>query len=256
MSIKVTDTGAQSVDRAMALLLAIGAHGETGASLSELCNEVGITKPTGRRLLLSLIKARMVEQVPTSKCYTLGATAYTIGQMASSRFSLLEHFRSSATRVAEATGDTCILAMRQGDFVAIIARVEGSYAIRSHTLQVGQRIPMGVGSASLAMLSAMASEEVEDLIALNCDIIRKRYPENTPSIIRKNVIAARRNGYSFNPGLLFEHSWGVGVPIKSANGQIIGALSVSAIDYRMTNSHVATLVSTLKREVERVYKLR
>ena len=47
-------SGAQSVDRALALLSLVGRHAGRGASLSQLVADSGLNKPTVRRLLLAL----------------------------------------------------------------------------------------------------------------------------------------------------------------------------------------------------------
>ncbi|WP_126975843.1 IclR family transcriptional regulator [Frigidibacter oleivorans] len=244
--------GAQSVDRALALLLAIGTYGERGAPLAGLCADFGLSKPTCRRLLLSLLNVGLVDQDPKSRHYLLGSASYSLGNLASPRFSLMEHYRSAIVRIAERTGDTCILTMRQGDFCVVIARVEGTYPIRSHMVQPGQRIPLGAGAAGIAILSAMSDEEVVDLVVLNRETLNKQFPANTSSVIVKNVGNARRNGYSLNRGLLFEHAWGIGIPIISTTGQAIGAITVSAVDHRMTEAHISKLVAIMREEKERV----
>src|SRR5690606_32957584 len=71
-------SGAQSVDRALALLGLVGQH-PGGATLTDLVGRSGLNKATVRRLLLALIRAGLVEQSGDSRLYHLGEEAYILG---------------------------------------------------------------------------------------------------------------------------------------------------------------------------------
>ena len=247
-------TGAQSVDRALSLLLAIGRYGEAGAGLAELCAEFELTKPTCRRLLLSLMRAELVEQPSETNGYRLGRAAYVLGSFASRRFALLEDFKNSLLRLAEQTGDTCILTVRQGDFGVVVGRAEGSYPIRSHTIHPGQKIPLGIGAAGIAILSVLEDDEIDETLVLNAELIARKYSANTQKKIRSNVREARRNGYSLNRGLVFPHVWGVAGTIHPPGGEVMGAITVSAIDHRMNQAHIDMVSSCIQTEIKSVLK--
>ncbi|WP_320176405.1 helix-turn-helix domain-containing protein, partial [Roseovarius pacificus] len=83
--------GAQTVDRALAVLSAVGRHSTDGVSLAELVGETGLNKPTVRRLLLALMRGRMVEQNAGTRRYFLGEEAYILGTFAAQRHGILEH---------------------------------------------------------------------------------------------------------------------------------------------------------------------
>ena len=63
--------GAQAVDRALGLLAAVGRAPAEGATLAALARAAGMSKPTARRLLISLIAAHLVEQDRESRAYHL-----------------------------------------------------------------------------------------------------------------------------------------------------------------------------------------
>ena len=73
-------SGSQSVDRALRLLAIVGRDAENGKALSEIVEESGLNKPTARRLLIALMRARLVEQDTRSRRYYLGDEAFVLGR--------------------------------------------------------------------------------------------------------------------------------------------------------------------------------
>ena len=74
-------SGVQSVERASALLLALGDTPQ-GASLSALSAVVGLHKSTARRLLVTLSHMGLVRQMPPDDLYTLGPRMPALGAAA------------------------------------------------------------------------------------------------------------------------------------------------------------------------------
>jgi DNA-binding IclR family transcriptional regulator len=64
-------------------------------------------------------------------------------------------------RIAEATGDTVFLTQRSGLDSVCVDRQEGTFPIKTFTLEIGMRRPLGVGTGSLAILSGLSEEEVK-----------------------------------------------------------------------------------------------
>ncbi|MHC5655825.1 IclR family transcriptional regulator [Stappia sp.] len=245
-------SGAQSVDRALALLSLVGRHAGRGASLTQLVDDSGLNKPTVRRLLLALIRGGMVEQDETSRLYFLGEETYVLGTFAGQRFGLVEICRASLTRLSDRTQDTSFLSVRRDAQSLCLYREEGTYPVRTHALQAGFEHPLGIGAGSLAMLAALPDAEVEETLATNEESIRARYPGLPPERIRSDVRTTRERGYSLNPGLIVANSWGVGVAFRFPDGRIAGALSIAAIDSRMREDRQKELADCLRQEVEKV----
>lgn len=244
--------GAQSVDRALALLSTVGRHADRGASLTSLVEESGLNKPTVRRLLLALIRGGLVEQDEESRLYYLGEEAYVLGTLASQRFNLLEICRASLSRLSERTQDTSFLSVRRDMLSLCLYREEGTYPIRTHALQMGFEHPLGIGAGSLAMLAALSDSEVEEALAVNEAMLLERYPSLPPERVRADVALTRQRGYSLNPGLIVANSWGVGVAFHFPDGRLAGALSIAAIDTRMQETRQVELAGYLKQEVARI----
>lgn len=244
-------SGSQSVERALSLLSLVGRGGDDGAALAGIVAASGLNKPTARRLLMALIRARMIEQDPATRRYRLGQESYVLGILAARRHGLLEQAAEALRRLCAATGDTSFVSARSGDFVLCLRREEGSHPVRTHALQTGDQNPLGVGAGALALLAALPEPEREAAIQRLAGAYAE-YPGYTPEIVRADVARALEAGYALNPGRVVPSSWGIGVPLRFPDGRVAGALSIAAIDNRMQPARQQELAAILHAEARAV----
>jgi DNA-binding IclR family transcriptional regulator len=244
--------GAQSVDRALTLLALVGRHPDRGVGLATIVAETGLNRPTARRLLLALIRARLVEQDEATRRYFLGEEAFVLGALASRRFGLLDLAIDSLATLARESGDTSFLSVRRENYAVCLHREEGAYPIRIHALQVGYQHPLGVGGGSLAILAALPDEEVERVLEANQPVLAAQYPSYSLPLLHHHVALTRDRGWSINPGLILPNSWAIGVAVLYPNGRPAGALSLAAIDSRMGEDRQQELGSLLQGEAGKV----
>jgi DNA-binding IclR family transcriptional regulator len=241
-------TGAQSVDRVLGLLSAIARAGGKSVSINFLVEESGLSRPTVRRMMLALIRAGFVEQDEDSRTYALGTESYVVGLMANRRFNLLDLAIDSLVALSRDSEDTSFLSIRRGAHSVCLHREEGSFPIRTHALQAGQKHPLGVGAGGMAILAALSDEEAENIIADNADLLARDYPGYSLDLMRQHVRDTRKRGWSVNPGLYVPNSWAVGIVLLSPDGKPIGALSIAALDARMQADRQIRIADLLKRE--------
>jgi DNA-binding IclR family transcriptional regulator len=240
--------GAQSIDRAATLLLLVGRAGPSGARLSELVEQCDLTKPTVRRMLLALVRAGLLDQDPDTRRYHLGPEIYVLGTLASARFGIHPISLRALARLSQETGDTAFLSVPRGTYSICVHREEGSYPIRVHALHAGDRHPLGIGAGSLALLSALPDDEVEQALAANADILAEKYPQYSPPVLRALVEESRAKGYALNPGMMLSGSWAIGVSIRGLDGRPVGAISIAAIESRLGEERQRELALLLAKE--------
>ena len=201
-------SGLQTVQRAASVLRALSERGTDGMRLSEVASLTELHKATAFRVLSALIREGFVEQDPM-KGYHLGAATWILGMAAAPRFDIRKLAARALDRIAEASGDTVFLSIRSGLEAVCIDRREGSFPIRTLTLDVGSRRPLGVGAGSLALLAFLPDEEVRQTMAANQKALR-RYPRFTCDEINNLVARTRARGYSFNDGRIIPGMSAVG----------------------------------------------
>src|SRR5574341_2536181 len=160
-------TGTQSIERALTLLREIAAHNRSGSRLLDLATRTGLQRPTVHRMLKCLTTESMVQQDPDSHRYFLGSMMFELGLTAAPRFNLREICQPALARIAEATGDTVFLTQRSGLDSVCLDRREGAFPIKTFTLEIGMRRPLGVGIGSLAILAELQEEDIRNIIASN-----------------------------------------------------------------------------------------
>lgn len=245
------NNGSQSVDRALGLLSLIASSPSGDLAMTEITRACGLPRPTTRRLLLALMRAGLVEQGANSS-YSLGPEALVIGAAATRRHNLLDAAAQSLVTLAAETGDVSFVSARRDNHSICLRREEGDYPVRTHVLQAGARHPLGVGAGAMAILMALPDAEAERVIRASRPEIEKSYPNFTEDFIRAELAAARTRGWTVNPGKYIASSWAIGVPIMVRGGVVVGSLSLSAIDRRLTEGRQAELAPLLLREAARV----
>jgi DNA-binding IclR family transcriptional regulator len=245
-------SGTQSIERALILMREIAAHNRTGTRLLDLASRTGLQRPTVHRMLKCLTLENMVQQDPESHRYFLGPMVFELGLTAAPRFNLREICHPAMSRIADATGDTVFLTQRSGLDAVCLDRHEGTFPIKTFTLEIGMRRPLGVGTGSLAILSALPDEEVRDIVNANAP----RLPEYglTPVALVGQVKKAQKLGYAVRemPSLAGVRS--LGHALHNQSGIAFAALSISAISSRMTEKRVGELAGMLKAEARMVEK--
>lgn len=236
----------KTIDRAARLLTALARDGDRGTMLSELSRRTGLGKGTVHRLLGALSDVGFVSQDAASRRYRLGIGLELLsgtarhGRVAALASPLLE-------RIAGETADTAFASVRDGFAAVCVGREVGSFPIRTLSLDVGNRRPLGVGSGSLALLAFLPDAEIERIIAGNQRWLSE-YPGFEAGDLSEMIEETRRYGFSFNDGRVVPGMNAVGVPVLDAENRPIAALSVAAIADRLRGDRIAEVARLLQQE--------
>lgn len=236
----------QTVARVSHVLKALSEGASGGMRLSDVAGHIGLGKTTALRLLKALTDVGYVEYDDTTKLYRLGYCLFNLGTSAR-RFHIIELARPGLARLAAATGDTVFLSVRDGQQAHCVDRQTGSFPIRTLTLSVGDRRPLGVGAGSLALLAFESDAEIDRILTANQEA-RRPLPNFQDSHLREMITETRARGYSFNDGRIVSAMNAVGVPVLDQAGRVACALSIAAIRERMEPPRLKEMVAQLQAE--------
>lgn len=235
----------QTISRAAAVLRAL-ARGAQGRRLTDVALEIGLTKPTVLRLLRALEGEGLAFADPAG-AWRLGLGLVTLGAAAANRDGLRQLASDALNRIATRTEDTAFFSVREGAEIMCVDRQEGPFPIRTLLLAAGQRRPLGIGAAGMAVLAFL--DDDERCGALEAVAPRlKEWPGHTPELLRKRIRAARRCGYALNDGQIMAAMWAVGVPVRDGSARVVAALSVAAITERLQGRRLDEIVDLLRGE--------
>ena len=244
--------GAQAVDRALSIIRIVAAHEDDGILLASITGESGLTAPTCHRLVHALEGHHFLERDPTSGRYHLGPELFVLGTIASKRFDLRRAAAPSMVRLAQQSEDTVLLTVRRSWQGVCIDREEGSYPVRSQVTAIGDRAPLGVTAAGMAILAAFPDADVSEALAAGANEIAERFPKFSIDLIYKKLAEARSQGYAFNNGLIFAGSWGVAAAINGPLGDCIGAITIAAVPPRLDSARRKEIGKLLRIEVKSI----
>jgi DNA-binding IclR family transcriptional regulator len=190
------------------------------ASLAELVERSGLSRPTAYRIAVALEVHRFVERDGQGR-FTLGPM---IAELAAAvRSDPLERAAGAVLeRLCSATHESAQLYRRVGNIRRCVAAAERSSGLRD-TVPVGAELPMTAGSAAQVLL---AWAPAEDATAVARDA---RFSPAT-------LAAVRRRGWAASVGEREAGVASVSAPVFGPDGHIVAAVSVSGPIDRLTRS--------------------
>lgn len=238
------------LERTMLVLRALSAAPEAGMRLSDVARATAFGKSTTHRLLSRLTAVGLVEQDLDSRRYHLGFELYVLGQAAAGRFGIVAIAKASLQRLAERTEDTVYMSVLAGMDAVCLARVEGSFPIKTLTMNVGERRPLPVGSGAISMIAHYSDDEIDRILETNARRYRE-YAFFDVASVHAMIDQTRRDGFTFSDNLI-DGMRAIAVPILDPQGRTVAAITVSAISDRMKPERRTNIVTIMRREVQRI----
>ena len=218
-----------SVDRALRALELIAEAGELG--VTELGRRLGVHKATASRLAAALARRGLVERDPVSDRYRLGFGLIRLAGAAMAGLDLVSSARPVLEELAEQTRETVTLGVLSGDDVVSIDQVTGARSIVSVSW-VGKRTPLHTTSTGKVLLAAMDDAELDRRLARGLEPSTPRTVTDQ-AVLRTQLAEVRRRGWAQTLEELEEGLNAVAAPVRQADGEVVGALSVSGPAFRM-----------------------
>lgn len=223
-------TGAQAIRRAMDVTRAVAQFQRTGGTLSRIANATNLSTSTTHRILRALTEERLLRYDEASRTYFLGLLAFELGLATLADSQVQPFWRETIEQIARQTRLTTYLMARSDCEAVCLLCAQGSSYIRAMPVEVGQRLPLGIGAGSLAILATMEDHEVESILISNSSRLQHFPNEATRAdAIFERISAARVNGYAVSSGSVANGLVGVGMPVLPRKGLLQLAISVSAV---------------------------
>lgn len=222
--------GTQSFTRSMDVLQMIS-DAEGALSRAELVSKSGLTRPTVYRIIASLEAERLIEATPDNR-YRLGGRLIALARKALSQNDIRRIAEAELARLRDATGETVHLAIRSGDDLVYIDKIESRAAVRMDST-IGTRILFHASGVGKAYLSGMSSDDANTLInRLELPRITE-FTTTDRGQLQRIVDTARSEGFVCDAQ---ENEIGIvcfGAPILEAAGRPVASVSVSVPLYRL-----------------------
>ncbi|VVE62068.1 IclR family transcriptional regulator [Pandoraea captiosa] len=245
--------GTQSIHRAVTVLREVAAHGMKGLRLSDIADALGLERPTAHRIVKGLVAQGMLMQNRDTRHYHLGHVVYELGLAASPHFSLRELCQPTLQTLAEKSGDSVFLMVRSGLDAVCIDLLEGGYPIQTRTLEIGGRRPLGVGAGSLALLISLPADERARVMQTNAERLAT-FGNFSQARLEKAIAASAEAGYAINEEDVLPGVSAIGMSIRPRQGVPYAAISIAAIESRLSGARRAEMAKLLQKEVRALEK--
>jgi len=239
--------GVQSIHRAVALLRSVVSHSGSGVSLRDLAAGQGLSPGTARRMLKALCAEGLIFHDAVTRLYHPGIELHYFG-LAARQFAVRDRLRATLEAIAEKTGDTVYLGLPSGTDILVVDRVEGAFPIRALVQEIGSRLPLGIGSGGLCLLTFRPDQQIQRIIRAN----QRRYPKyngRTAGWVRAQIPLVRARGYAVSEGNIIPGAAAVGVPVLGSDGRAVAAVSVATIAQRMDRGRREEIARLLREAV-------
>ena len=236
-----------SLRRALTIMRILGQSEGDGLRLKDVAAAASCGASTAHRALQDLIAEGFVEQVSDGNRYRLALDFFVLAASARQRDGLLDLARPCLLRLSATLNDSIFLLVRHNYDAVCLDRVEGPFPIRTFTGDIGGRIPLGIGQASLTILAHLPDAEREAVIAFNIPRIRDRGGLDEADL-RSSIAAGRELGWVSQDTGILPGMAGVGVPIFDASGRVVAAFGLGTLRERLQAKRLPNVVNIMQSE--------
>jgi len=242
------DGARPGVERIAAALDVVGTRGWISAS--GLAAALGVDRSTGWRLARSLQQVGWLHHDPVTGRYRLGLPLFELGTRVLDTIDVRDEARRVMTELVASTGESVDLAIRDGDSVVFIDKIDGTQEVRAFT-RSGQRARLHATAAGKIFLAQLSAAELHAYLARTLPA----YTEATvtdPAVLADIVETTRRRGWAVNRGELHVEAGALAVPVLDAAGSCVAAVGLNIPLSRLDDARIEVLVGELLAATRRL----
>lgn len=240
----------QSIGRAAAVLAALGESKAGAMRASDIARAIGLGASTTSRLLGTLEELRYVRKEPDGQTYRIGMGIVALSSLALNQNPVHRESRVAAQELAQRTGHSVNVAVRDGLGLVYLCHFEGALAPKAHTM-IGMSQPMHGSALGKCLMLDMSERERIELLGVSLP----RYTANTITShqqLTAELQEAAKLGRCTETEELALGRLCVAAPIRDATGAIVAAISVSGRLTVMRSHDVDALTEEVIEVADRI----
>jgi IclR family transcriptional regulator, KDG regulon repressor len=239
------------VDKVAALLMAF-TFDEPELDLKDISKRVGLNKSTTCRILKNLASYHLVEQDYATGLYRLGIRLFELGSLVQDNLKLGEIARPYLQTLTAQTSESSHFAIRDGNSIVHLVRVESPKAIRAIPCRVGERYPVHCLAVGKAICAFLPDSERDRLLP---DLDFRRHTDNTitnRSDFERELSGVKERGYALDNEEFTKGIKCVAAPVLGYRGQVFGAINIVAPAVNLAADRVDEMVPLLLQTAARI----
>lgn len=220
-------------------------------TLTTIARTLGIPKSSVFNLIDTLLSRGLIYETRQRGGYYPTPRLFEIAGQIMEGDVFLQGIHGELESLASDTGETVLLAARQGAEVIYVDVVESDSPIR-YFAKYGERRPLHVTSTGRAILTSYEPHERARILAA---IPFENYKTNAmlePEDLLKQLELSAKRGYTIDRANLMSDVMGIGMPLVHGTRRF--GLAIAGPLYRMDNQH-EVLVAKLKAASARIQRI-
>lgn len=213
----------QSLEKGLLMIQAFTEETPT-LTVTEAAIATGLTRPTARRILLTLEHLGFAES--RNGVFSLTVYTLTLGYAYLSSQNMWDIAHPFMRDLVQMTEESTSIAVLDRTDLIYVARVP-TKRIMMININVGSRLPAYATSMGHVLLAHLTEEELNRYIE---NITIKKYTDNTitdAKELMKILTKVRKNGWAIVEQQLEEGLCSIAVPIKNSYGKVFAAINIS-----------------------------
>lgn len=218
-------TGSQgklsSIRRSVQVMEILARRGPLG--VRALAKEASLPAASALRILSDLAEESVVEQ--RNGDWDLSYRLIEIGGLQLDRIDIAKAARPYCERIAEATGETVNVVMRNGDGAVCVDKVRGDRGMQLDW-RVGMKGPLHCGGSAKAILAFMPDLDRNRILAAPLAQLTEHTITDATRLTRE-LGRIRSRGYAIDDQEVVLGIWCCAVPILDRSGHAVAAISIT-----------------------------
>ena len=232
-------------------LLAQFTRQEPALTGAELSRRLGLPRASVFRILQTLEQMGFVERVGDGPSYKLGIAVLRLGFEFLASMELTEHGRPIIDELANATGLSAHIVVRDGTEVVFVAKAALRNLVYS-TIHVGARLPAHATVLGRVLLADLDLQALERLYAGRpLDVFTPKTPA-TLAALREAALADAARGYGISEGGYETNICTVAAPVFDDHHKVAAAISVTVPGPRVEADQLPVLVQQVQQAAARL----
>jgi DNA-binding IclR family transcriptional regulator len=224
---------------------------QSEATVLQVAHALGYPQSSTSALLRTLYSSGYLHYDPWHRTYVTSVRAAILGSWVGTNFAREGRVVEIMRRLNEETGDTILLAARNGVYSQYIHVIQATSAARLH-LSVGTVRPLASSGTGWIFLSALADAEIVRIV--NRSNAEGLVPGGVaPRDVLAEIESARKLGYAFSTNRVTRGGGVLAAPLERSQDQPMLVLAIAGISSNMIENK-DRLVAALQRYIAEYHR--
>lgn len=211
------------------LLLETLADANQPLNVSELAKRMGLSRSSVFRLTYTLRYMGFLEELPSTKSFTLGPRILNIGYAFLATKDIIDVSRPDLEQLRDATNISAHLSIRDRTEVLYLSCVQSRSGFHSN-FNVGTRLPVHAAPMGWLLLATLTEEGIGKLLRDDpLEALTDLTPRTLPDLLRR-VSEISKQGYAMSRGAVEDGGSTIAAPVRNHDDEIVAAIDVSGPD--------------------------